>query len=320
MYRLTPLTFVASLLAWFLPDVALSQALQGFSYGSTNPDGSCRGYSEFVSLFTRAKQLAGTGGAFTAAHLYTSIQCGTAAEPIEAFRAAVDTDTKLLVGLWASAGQAVYENELKALSAASRASYGAKLAGRVVAISVGSEDLYRSSPEGVANGEGAGATAAEIQGYIGRLRDWSRGTPLEGKPVTHADTWSAWVLPENRGVAQAVDVLSHNSFPYFEDKHPNSIDKGADNFWSAVAATESVAQGKPVWITETGWPDSGPKRGDAVASIDNAKRYWKTVGCALFGKRNTFWYTLADVNAAQQQISFGVTPVGSAIPKYDLTC
>jgi len=56
-------------------------------------------------------------------------------------------------------------------------------------------------------------------------------------------------------VAQAVDVLSHNSFPYFEEKRQNSIDKASDNFWSAVAATESVAQGKPVWITETGWPD-----------------------------------------------------------------
>jgi glucan endo-1,3-beta-D-glucosidase len=63
------------------------------------------------------------------------------------------------------------------------------------------------------------------------------------------------VLPENSGVAQAVDVLSHNSFPYFEEMRQNSIDTASDNFWSAVAATESVAQGKPVWITETGWPD-----------------------------------------------------------------
>jgi len=50
------------------------------------------------------------------------------------------------------------------------------------------------------------------------------------------------------------------------------------------------------------------------------KKYWHTVGCSLFGKRNTFWYTLVDINAAQQEISFGITPVDSATPKFDLTC
>jgi glucan endo-1,3-beta-D-glucosidase len=172
-----------------LPYIVLAQALQGFNYGSTNQDGSCRGYDDFKSLFTRARTLAGGNGGFTAAHLYTSIQCGTAASPTEAFRAAVDTDTKILVGLWASAGRAGFENELNALIAATRTSFGTAFADRVVAISVGSEDLYRSSPQGVANGEGPGATSAEIQGYIGWMRDWLRGTPLEGKPVTHADTW-----------------------------------------------------------------------------------------------------------------------------------
>jgi len=171
------------------PSIVVAQALQGFNYGATNPDGSCRGYNDFKSLFTRAQNLAGSKGGFTAAHLYTSIQCGTAASPTEAFRAAVDTDTKILVGLWASAGPAAFENELNALTAATRTSFGTAFADRVVAISVGSEDLHRSSPQGMANGEGPGATSAEIQGYIGWMRDWLRGTPLQGKPVTHADTW-----------------------------------------------------------------------------------------------------------------------------------
>ncbi|KAK7926602.1 glycoside hydrolase family 17 protein [Apiospora marii] len=305
----------ASLLA--LASLASAQ-LKGFNYGSTNNDGSCRGYDDFVRFFTEAKNLAGTSG-FTAARLYTAVQCGTAADPIAAFRAAVDTQTTILVGLWASAGRPAYENELNALLRGVE-ELGGAIADRIVGISVGSEDLYRSSPQGVANNAGAGATGAEIEGYIGWLRDWVRGTPLESKPVGHVDTWTAWVLPENRGVADSVNFLGHNSFPYFENTRPNSIDQAADNFWSALGQTESVSSGKEVWVTETGWPHVGPNSGAAVANLDNARRYWREVGCPLFGSRKTFWYTLKDANTAQTDISFAVTPLGSSTPYFDLTC
>ncbi|KAL7629186.1 hypothetical protein AAE478_000706 [Parahypoxylon ruwenzoriense] len=298
---------------------ALAQAFQGFNYGATNNDGSCRGYSDFRGFFERAKGLPGTEGKFTAARLYTSVQCGSAAAPIEAYQAAIDTDTHVLVGLWASAGRAVYENELNALIAAAN-QLGTAFTDRVIGISVGSEDLYRSSPQGVANNAGVGATGAEIEGYIGWLKDWLRGTPLEGKPIGHVDTWTAWIMPENAGVVAAVDFLGHNGFPYFETTKPNSIDLAADNFWSAVAQTEGVAGGKPVFITETGWPSMGPQQRDAIASVENARRYYSQVGCALFGKRTAFWYTLIDANTAQTELSFALTPLDSATPRFDLAC
>jgi glucan endo-1,3-beta-D-glucosidase len=166
---------------------SFAQALQGFNYGSTNADGSCRGYDDFKSLFERAKNLPGTSG-FTAARLYTSIQCGTILDPISAFQAAIDTDTKILVGLWASEGKYAFDRELNTLINATK-TLGTAFTDRVVAISVGSEDLYRSSPQGIANQAGPGATAGEIQGYIGWMQVWIRGTLLEGKPITHVDTW-----------------------------------------------------------------------------------------------------------------------------------
>ncbi|GAP83379.1 putative glycoside hydrolase family 17 protein [Rosellinia necatrix] len=295
---------------------SVTQGIRGFSYGSKSPQGSCQGYDGFKQLFERAKNLPGAPG-FTTARLYTSIQCGTSAAPIEAYRAAIDTDTKILVGLWASAGNVVFENELNALLAAAR-TLGTAFTDRVVGISVGSEDLYRNTKEGRKNG--AGATAGEIQGYIGWLRDWIRGTPLEGKPITHVDTWTAWVLPENSGVVGAVDFLGHNSFPYFEVVTPNAIEKAADHFWSAVSATESVAQGKAVWVTETGWPDTGPTFRDAVPSVSNAKAYWNTIGCSLFGKRNTFWYTLVDGAMTDSELSFAITRPFNRTPKFDLAC
>ncbi|KAI1366779.1 GPI-anchored cell wall beta-1,3-endoglucanase EglC [Xylaria arbuscula] len=297
---------------------SLAGVSQGFSYGATNPDGSCRRYDDFKHLFERAKNLP-VASHFTAARLYTSIQCGTSADYIEAYKAAIDTDTTILVGLWASAGRHVFENELNALLGAARALKD-DFTKRVVGISVGSEDLYRGSAQGVINGEGPGCTADEIEGYIGWLRDWVRGTDLEHIPVTHVDTWTVWVLPETSKVVRAVDFLCHNSFPYFEDTRPNAIEKAADNFWSAVSATESVAQGKDVWVTETGWPDTGPVRRDAVPSIDNAKTYWNTIGCSLFGKRNTFWYALVDGAKTNSDLSFAITPPAEENPKFDLTC
>jgi glucan endo-1,3-beta-D-glucosidase len=303
-----------------LAGLAAAQApVQGFNYGATDENGACRTYDDFVGFFNQAKALVGTNGGFTAARLYTSIQCGTAADPISAYQAAIDTDTRILVGLWASAGRGVYENELNALLAAA-ANLGSAFTDRIIGISVGSEDLYRSSDQGVANNAGVGATGAEIEGYIGWLRDWFRGTALESKPVGHVDTWTAWVLPENAGVVSAVDFLGHNSFPYFESTKPNAIELAAENFFSAVANTEGVAAGKPVWVTETGWPHVGPTQGQAVANVDNAHTYWSQVGCALFGQRNTFWYTLKDANTAQVDISFGITPVDSATPVFDLSC
>jgi hypothetical protein len=54
----------------------------------------------------------------------------------------------------------------------------------------------------------------------------------------------------------AVSWLGHNSFPYFETTRPNSIDQARENFYAAVGQTEGVSGGKPVWVTETGWPRS----------------------------------------------------------------
>lgn len=303
-----------------LAGLAAAQApVQGFNYGATDESGACRGYDAFAGFFRQAQALAGTDGGFTAARLYTSIQCGTKVDPISAYQAAIDTDTRILVGLWASAGREIFENELNALLTAAR-TLGSAFTDRVIGISVGSEDLYRSSEQGVLNKAGVGATGAEIEGYIGWLRDWLRGTALEGTPVGHVDTWTAWVLPDNAGVVNAVDFLGHNSFPYFESTKPNAIEQAADNFWSAVGETERVASGKPVWVTETGWPHAGPNQGQAVANVENAHAYYSKVGCALFGQRNTFWYTLKDANTAQTEISFGITPVDSATPVFDLSC
>lgn len=102
----------------------------------------------------------------------------------------------------------------------------------------------------------------------------------------------------------------------------NSISNGASLFSDAFGATQAAAQGKEVWVTETGWPISGPAANQAEANTDNAKKYWDDVGCdILFGKTNTWWYTLQDAAPTTPSPSFGV--VGSSLsttPLYDLSC
>jgi len=65
-----------------------------------------------------------------------------------AIPAAITESTSLLLGIWASGGQAGVTNEIAALTAAIT-KYGTDFTDLVVGLSVGSEDLYRISPTGI---------------------------------------------------------------------------------------------------------------------------------------------------------------------------
>ena len=90
--------------------------------------------------------------------------------------------------------------------------------------------------------------------------------------------------------------------------------------YDAVTKSAAAHGNKQVWITETGWPYTGPLSGQAVASVDNAKAYWDNVGCGmLFGKVNTWWYALVDGNPANKE-QFDISDNLSTTPRFDLTC
>lgn len=131
-------------------------------------------------------------------------QGGTASDPTSAIPAAIAEDTTLLLGLWASGGQAGMTNEITALKAAI-SQYGDKFTKLVAGISVGSEDLYRISPTGIAAKSGYGAEPSELANYIGQVRSALAGTALSSAPIGHVDTWTAWVNGTNQAVIDAVD-------------------------------------------------------------------------------------------------------------------
>lgn len=76
-----------------------------------------------------------------------------------------------------------------------------------------------------------------------------------------------------------------------------------------------------MWITEAGWPVSGPTENQAVASIENSKTYWDELGCELFNNYNVWWYILRDNNASPApNPSFGIVGIDLEEPLFDLTC
>ena len=286
---------------------------KGFNYGPTFTDGSYKSQSDFEGEFKSAKNLVGPVYPFTSARLYTMIQGGTTNDATSAIPAAISTQTTLLLGLWASAGQATITNEIAALNAAI-AQYGTAFTDLIAGISVGSEDLYRITPTGIANKAGVGAGPAELTSYISQVRSAIAGTAASAAKVGHVDTWTAWVNGSNSAVVSACDFLGMDAYPYFQTTMANSIGNGNATFWNAYEATVGYAQGKPVWITETGWPVSGPTANEAVPSIENAETYYHEVGCTAFSKINTWWFTLQDDQPTTPSPSFGIVGAGNPPP------
>lgn len=105
---------------------------KGFNVQATLADGSCKSQSDWEADFTTMKSLT---GAFTSMRVYASSDCDTLANAVSA---AIASDGQILVGVWTE-DDTHYEEEKQALVTAV-GTYGFDW---MVAVSVGSEDLYR---------------------------------------------------------------------------------------------------------------------------------------------------------------------------------
>ncbi|KAF2432911.1 glycoside hydrolase [Tothia fuscella] len=298
--------------------IVSANAILGFNSGSTLDTYALKHQADWEAEFKTAANLVGAPGTFNSVRLYTNIQGGTVDTPIEAFQAALNTNTTMLLGMWCS-GTDNINNELSALKKAIQ-QYGQPFADLVVGISVGSEDLYRTSVSGIRNKAGLGQGPEIMVKFIEDTRKAIAETALAKAPVGHVDTWETWANSSNKAVVDAVDFLGNDLYPYYQDdKSDNSISNAGALFDFAQNATVAAAGGKPVWITETGWPASGPDWGKAQSTSENAKIYWDEIGCKLFGKTNTWWYNLRDSNP-DNKAKFAITDNLSTTPKFNLTC
>ncbi|KAK6352042.1 hypothetical protein TWF718_005191 [Orbilia javanica] len=289
----------------------------GFNYGADKVNGQTKVYSDFLEEFEIAQKLAGTDGKFSSARLYTMIQRPSKDDPIEAIEAAIKTKTTLLLGIWCSVPTEHVTNEINALLKAID-KYGKSFTDLVVGLSVGSEDLYRNSVMGIENKSGIGAEPDQLVTYIKMVKKAIADTPLKSVPIGHVDTWTVWVNGSNNAVTEQLDWIGFDAYPYFQSTMDNPIEAAPQLFWDAYEATLQ-ATGKEVWITETGWPVAGKDMNLAKAGVKDAKTYWDTIGCALFGNYKTWWYMLRDADPTPPETEFGV--VGADLkPYYDLSC
>ena len=223
--------------------------------------------------------------------------------------------TSLLLGVGASAGQGAIDNEITALQSAIT-TYGTSFSNLVIGLSVGSKDLYRNSVAGFASTGITGADPDVLVSYITQIRAALKGTVLADVLIGHTDQRPAWVNSSNAALINAVDWLGIDLQPFLDSTGGNGIQFGKTNFQDEYDAVAAVSKGKPVWVTETGWPTSGVY-GSGEGSTSNAKQYWDDIGCALFGKTNTWWYNLyADVTSSPD---WGVVYTNSTT-LYDLSC
>lgn len=298
--------------------VAQGQNYLGFNSGANKADRSAKFKADFKAEFETAANLNGAPGKFNSVRLYTNIQAYSDEDPIEAFDAAVETNTNVLLGVWAS-GTDNIDKEISALQKAID-KHGKKLTDLVIGVTIGSEDLYRVSATGIKNKSGVGNSPDAIVGFIDDWRKAFKSGPLANIPVGHADTWDVWGNSTNKAVIDAVDFVATHEYPYYENDKGNSIENAGKLFDKAYNAVLEAAGDKPVWVTETGWPYVGETWDEAVASVKNAKTYWDEVGCRkLFNKTPTFWYTLRDSNP-DNEMKFAITDNLSTKPRFDLSC
>lgn len=147
----------------------VTAAYAGFNVAATNPNGSCKTTSDWTKAFRKIKS---AKGPFNSVRVYASSDCDTLANAVPA---ALNTNTKLLVGVWTQDG-GHFQREKDALQAAI-ARFGNKW---ILAISVGFEDLYRKE-----------TTASALAGQIYDVKGMVRAMGVK-QPITHVDTWNVW--------------------------------------------------------------------------------------------------------------------------------
>lgn len=127
------------------------------------------------------------------------------------------------------------------------------LDGHVDMIAIGNEVLLRDD--------------LEIEQLIEYIRRVKRVLPHI--PVGYVDAYYMYVnFPE---IVDEVDVLFANCYPFWEYC---ALKISVEYMKKMYDLVKQAAKGKPVVISETGWPTKGTSYGAAVPSYENAMRYF----------------------------------------------
>lgn len=162
-------------------------------------------------------------------------------------RIAHELGLRTLVGGWLGDERDKNEREIDNLIAVARA-------GHADLVAVGNEVLLRGD-----------LTEDELIAYLSRVRE---ALPPE-VPVGYVDAYH--LFEAHPRVTAACDVVLANCYPFWECcPRPQAVTYMREMYRRTVA----IAHGKPVIISETGWPDRGSAFGGAVPSTEGAMQYF----------------------------------------------
>jgi exo-beta-1,3-glucanase (GH17 family) len=165
-------------------------------------------------------------------------------------RIAHEMGIKTLVGAWLGTDAEINEREIAGVIEAARA-------GHADIVAVGNEVLLREDM-----GED------ELLACIERVKDALRDLP-SAVPVGYVDAYYLFELHPR--ITAACDVVLTNCYPFWEGC---PREEAIAYMQTMYRRTVAAAAGKPVVISETGWPNIGSAFHGAVPSHEGAMQYF----------------------------------------------
>lgn len=161
-------------------------------------------------------------------------------------RIAKQMGIKTMVGAWLGNDEELNEKEINNLIALAKE-------GVVDIAAVGNEVLYRND-----------MSKETLLKYIKRVKD-----ALPNIPVGYVDAY--YEFTRHPDLVDACDVILTNCYPFWEG---TPLEYALPHMQQMYAQTVSVAKGKKLIITETGWPSKGQSIDDSTPSHINALKYF----------------------------------------------
>lgn len=157
----------------------------------------------------------------------------------------------------------------------------------VLAVSLGDEPLFD-------NDAGSPDTLAK---FILSMKSEFKEAGLD-IPISISDMAYGWKSSGNiSAMADAVDFFMINNFPYFAQNARYGGDNNAwEYFTRDIEYFEGIAKGKPLLVTQTGWPSNkelwAPNSKNIVVNVNSEQAYWELLNekCSdYFKAKNIGW-------------------------------
>ncbi len=161
-------------------------------------------------------------------------------------RIAKEYGLNTLVGAWLGTDAEKNQQEIENLISMAKE-------GLVDIAAVGNEVLYRND-----------LSKEELMYFIQHVKN-----EIPGIPVGYVDAYYEFV--QHPDISELCDVILSNCYPFWEG---TDFKYSLHHMQNMYQQAKMAGKGKPVIITETGWPSKGESLGGAIPSIKNAIKYF----------------------------------------------